>query len=220
MKAGQHCFPFHGIQRPRHKPHGGNRRRNNPRKPLPIKRRTRKIEGLASGSDSDRRRKISDGRSHDASVSAIGMPNSIATFFERRSRSPPCAADRSGARCRVAVSDSPRSADWPSTSALAFAQPNLPGFRPCVPGATLSDAKNTDHAAEARRRSHRTLSPHPLRPGPSAYTRPCTCAVSREPKPPDSGGALRARPHRHLVRNQILPSHPQPAGQNRSSLPY
>src|SRR5271170_7814045 len=74
MQAGQYCFPFRRIQRPRHKPRGG-RRRNNPRKPLPVKRRTRKTEGLAGGSDSDRRRKIPDGGSHDASVSAIGMPN-------------------------------------------------------------------------------------------------------------------------------------------------
>src|ERR1019366_5830481 len=146
-------------------------------------------------------------------------PAALPLFFERRSRSPLCAADRSGAHCRVSVYDSPRSADWPSTSARASAGPNLPGFQTCVPGATWSDAKNTGHGAEARRRSRRILSPHPLQPEPSVWTRPCRCAVSRELKPPDSGEALRARPQRHLIRNQMLPSHLQRAEQNRSSLP-
>jgi hypothetical protein len=49
MEEGQNHFPFCAIQCPRHKPRGGRRRRNNPRKPLPIERRTRKIEGLAGG---------------------------------------------------------------------------------------------------------------------------------------------------------------------------
>ena len=81
MKAGQDHFPFRANQRTRHVPHGGSRRRKKIQTPLPIKRSARKVESLAGGSDSDHRRKIPDGRSHDTSVSAIGMPSSIATFF-------------------------------------------------------------------------------------------------------------------------------------------
>src|SRR4051812_43099343 len=81
MKAGQDPFPLRGNKRPRNLPHSGGRRRKNTQTPLPVKRSTRKIEGLAGGSHSDRRCKIPDGRSHDTSVSAIGRPSSIATFF-------------------------------------------------------------------------------------------------------------------------------------------
>src|SRR3984957_15633433 len=83
MKAAQDHFPFRAIQRTRHVPHGGGRRRKKTQTPLPVKRSARKIESLAGGSHSDRWRKIPDGRSHDTSVSAIGMPSSMATFFRK-----------------------------------------------------------------------------------------------------------------------------------------
>jgi hypothetical protein len=82
MKAGKDRFPFRGSERPRHMPHGGDRRRDHP-KTLPVKRSTGEAESLAGGSHSDRWRKISDSRSHNATDSAIGMPSSIATFFRK-----------------------------------------------------------------------------------------------------------------------------------------
>src|ERR1017187_6192458 len=81
MKAGQDCFPFSGNERPGNTPHGSGRRRKNTQTPLPIKGSPRKIESPAGGSYSDHRRKIPNGRSHNTSVSAIGRPSSIATFF-------------------------------------------------------------------------------------------------------------------------------------------
>ena len=218
MKTRQHRVSFRRNQRPRHMPHGRNCRRKNP-KTLPIERSTRKVESFASGSHTDHWRKITDGHSHDPSVSAIGRPSSIATFFERRSRFRPCAADRSAVRCRAAVSDSPQSADWPLISVLASAEPTHAGFQSSVPCATWSDAKNIVHDAEAQRQSRRTLWPPPLRPEPAACTRPCTFVALHEPKPLDPGGALRARPLGDHPMPYLSPPVVTPGEQCRSSLP-
>ena len=66
--------PFCGNKRTRHMPHRRDCRRKNP-KTLPVERSTRKVEGFAGGSHPDHWRKITDGPSHDPSVSAIGRPS-------------------------------------------------------------------------------------------------------------------------------------------------
>src|SRR3954471_8566007 len=81
MQAGQDRFPFRGNKCPRHMPRGGGRRTKTSCTLLPVEGCPRKAKDLAGCFYSGNWRKILNGGSHGVSVSASGIPSSMATFF-------------------------------------------------------------------------------------------------------------------------------------------
>src|SRR4051812_19372454 len=81
MQAGQDGFPFRGNKCPRHMPRGGGRRTKTSCTLLPVEGCPRKAKDLAGCFYSGNWRKILNGGSHGVSVSASGIPSSMATFF-------------------------------------------------------------------------------------------------------------------------------------------